>query len=131
MAPARARRNNRIDSVAIEQRADTVAVASQEPHQHGDKLSRDRAFFDLWAEFHRRAQVEQKPRGNFPILVVNSDIRRLQARRYIPVDVTNIVMILIFAEIGEIQSEAAKQSSIIAVEQSVEAANDGPLQAPE
>src|SRR5882724_7273754 len=81
MASAAPRRNHRIDSVAIEQGADAIAVAGHETG--GD----------------------------------------------VPIDVTNIVVILILAQIGEIQPETAKQSLVIAMKQPVQTTNHRPLQA--
>src|SRR5262245_6403480 len=83
------------------------------------------------AEIHRRAQVQQKPRRNFTVFVVHPDIGRLQTRSYVPINVTDIVVILVLAQIGQIQPETAKQSLVIAMKQPVQATNHGPLQSPQ
>ena len=111
MAPAGARRNHRIDAVAVEERADAIAVTSQEPRQQGDEFSRDGAFFHAGAEVHGRAQVEQKPGHHFAVFVVDSHIRRLETSGDVPIDVANVVVILILAQIGEIEPETAKQGA--------------------
>jgi hypothetical protein len=40
-------------------------------------------------------------------------------------------VILVLAQIGQIQPETAKQSLVIAMKQPVQPANDGPLQSPQ
>jgi hypothetical protein len=52
----------------------------------------------------------------------------LQARRDVPVDVTHIVLILVLAQIREIESEAAKERTVIAVKQAVEPADNRPFE---
>ena len=52
----------------------------------------------------------------------------LKTRGHVPVDVPHIVVILILAQIGEIEPKAAKQCAVIAVQQTVQAADDRPLQ---
>ena len=56
-------------------------------------------------------------------------VRRLETRGDVPIDVTDIVVILVLAQIGEIQPETAKQGLVIAMQQPVQATNHGPLQA--
>ena len=72
VAPAAARRDHRIHAVAVEQRADAVAVARQQARQHGRRTRSTTAalLHVARAEVHRRAQVEQEPRGDFAVLVV-------------------------------------------------------------
>jgi hypothetical protein len=56
---------------------------------------------------------------------------RLQTRGDVPVDVTDIIVILVFAQIGQIEPETTKQGLVIAVKQPVQATNHGPLQSPQ
>src|SRR5207249_7797684 len=131
VAPAAPRRNHRIYLVTIEQRSDAIAVTGQEPRQHGDEFGRHETLLDMGAEIHRRAQVQQEPRRNFSIFIVHPDIGCQETRGDVPIDVTDIVVILVLAQIGQIQPETAKQSLIIAMKQPVQPANDGPLQSPQ
>ena len=131
VAPAAPRRNHRIDAVAIEQRPDAIAVTGQEPRQYGDEFGRHGPLLHLGAEIHGRAQVQQEPRRNFSIFIVHSNIGRQETRGDVPIDVTDIVVILVFAQIGEIQPETAKQGLVIAMKQPVQATNHGPLQSPQ
>src|SRR5687768_1774836 len=95
VTPAASSRNDGVHRVAVKQRADAIAVAREKPGQHGDELGRDRTLFDLRAELHRRTQVEQEPRRHFPVFVIDSDVGSLQTRGYVPIDVTNVVVVLV------------------------------------
>ena len=55
----------------------------------------------------------------------------METRGDVPIDVTDIVVILVFAQIGKIQPETAKQGLVIAMKQPVQATNHGPLQSPQ
>src|SRR5438105_11690682 len=110
MAAAAARRYHAVEALAVEHRADAIAVARQKPRYHGDELDRQRLLLHLLgAEVHRGTQIEQKPRGHLAIFVILAYVRRRQTRRDVPVDVADIIVILILAQVGEIESETAKQ----------------------
>ncbi len=128
--PPRARRDHRVDAAAVEERADAIAVSAEGAREHRHELGGDRSFLDLrGAEVDRRAQVEQEPRGELALLVVDPDVGRLHACGDIPVDVADVIVQLVFAQIREIDAETAEERSIVAVEQAVEAAQDRPLEA--
>ena len=74
-------------------------------------------------------QVEQEPRGDLAVLVVLAHVRRLQARGDVPVDVAHVVVILVLAQVGEVEPEAAEQRAVVAVQQAVEPADHRPLEA--
>ena len=132
MAPPGTRRDDRVDAVAVEQRADAVPVACEQTRQHGDELGRDRALLRLpGPEIHRRAQVQQEPRRDLAILVELPHVGRLETRRDVPVDVANVVVVLVLPQIGEIQAEAAEQRAVIPMHRSVEAADHRPLETAE
>jgi hypothetical protein len=132
MPPSRARRYHRVHAVAVEQRTDAIAVTAESAGEHRDQLRGDGAFPDLLrAEIDRGTQVKQEPGGELTLLVVNPDVRRLQARGDVPVDVTHVIVELVFAQIGQVDPEAAKQGPVVAVEQSVEAAQHRPFEAAE
>jgi len=67
------------------------------------------------AEIHGRTQVQQEPRRDFSIFIVHPDVGRHETRGDVPIDVTDIVVILILAQIGQIEAEAAKQGLVIAM----------------
>ena len=71
VAPAAARRDHRVDVVAVEQRADAVAVPREQPREHRDELGRHRALAARSREPKSTdgAQVEQEPRGDLAVLV--------------------------------------------------------------
>src|SRR4029434_914923 len=123
--------NHRIDTVTIEQRPDAIAVTGQETRQQGDEFGGQRPLLHMRAVYRGRAEVQQKPRRNFSVFVVNPDMGRLQTRGDVPVDVTDIVVILVFAQISQIEPDTTKQGLVIAVKHSVQATNHGPLQSPQ
>jgi hypothetical protein len=123
LAASAAPRNDRVDVGAIQQRADAVAVTRQYARKHADKLGGDIALLGLSGpEIHRGTQVNEKPRRKFALLVVLANVGRVQPRRHVPVDIAHVVVVLILAQIGEIEPEAAKQRAIVAVQQSIQAA---------
>ena len=130
VAPAAARRNHRIDTVAIEQRSDAITVTGQEPRQQGDEFGGYRPLLHMGAEIHRRTQIQQEPGRNFSIFIVHPDIRCQEPRGDVPIDVTDIVVILVLTQIGQIEPETAKQGLVVAMKQPVQTTNDGPLQSP-
>src|ERR1019366_3781593 len=116
VSPARACRYHRVDAAAVEQRTDAIPVTAESAGEHRHKLRSNRPFFDfLRTEIDRRAQIEQEPRGELALLVVDPDVRRLQARGDVPIDVTNVIVKLVFAQVGQIDAKAAKQGAVVAV----------------
>ena len=83
------------------------------------------------AEIDRRAQVEQEPGGDLAVLVVVAHVGRLQARGDVPVDVAHVVVVLVFAQVGEVEAEAAEQRAVVALQQAVEPADHRPLEPPQ
>ncbi len=80
------------------------------------------------AEIDRRAQVEQEPGGDLPVLVVLPHVGDRQAGGDVPVDVADIVVNLVFAQVGEVQPEPAEERPVVALQQPVETAEDRPLE---
>ena len=132
VTPAAADGNHRVDRAAVEQRPDPVAVARQQSRQHGDEFGGDGLLaHQRRSEIHRGAEVDEEPPRDLALLVVLADVRNLQARSDIPVDVANIVVILVFAQIGQVEAGAAEQRPIVAVQQAIKTADDRPLQPPQ
>ncbi len=129
VAAAAARRHHGVDAVAVEQRADAVAVAREDAREHGDELGGDRALLlRLRAEVDRRRQVDQEPRGDLALLVVLAHVRRLQARGDVPVDVADVVAPDVLAQVGEVEPVAAEERPVVAVQHAVETADHRPLE---
>ncbi len=124
-----ARGNHGVHFAAVEQRTHAIAVTREQPREHGDELRRHRAlFYLLGPEVDRGAQVQQEPRGNFALLVELAHVGRLQPRGDVPVDMPDVVVILVLAQIGEVEPVAAEQRPVIAVQQPVEPPDDRPLE---
>ncbi len=127
--PTAARRDDGIHVGAVEHRADAIAMPRQHPRQHRHEVGGDRLLLDIRrTEVDRRTQVEQEPGGDLALLVEFAHIGGLQPRRDVPVDVPDVIVILIFAQIGEIEPEAAEECPVVAVQQAVEAAQHRPLE---
>jgi hypothetical protein len=129
VAPAAARRNDRVDLVAIEQRPDPVAVPGEQAREHRDEVDRHRALAHLArAEVDRRREVEQEPGVDVAVLVVLAHVGRLQARGDVPVDVAHVIVILVLAQVGEVQTKTPEQRSIVSVQEPVEPTDHRPLE---
>ena len=55
----------------------------------------------------------------------------LQARRDVPVDVAHVVVVLVFAQVGQVQAGAAHQRAVVALQQAVEPADHRPFEPPQ
>jgi cysteine sulfinate desulfinase/cysteine desulfurase-like protein len=129
LAAAAAGRDHGLDAIAVEHRADRVAVARQHACQHRDEAREHLVLAGLArAEVHRRAEVEQEPADHLAILVVVAHVQRLQPRGHVPVDAAHVVVRLVLAHVGEVESRAAEQRAIAAVQQPVEAPQHRPLE---
>jgi hypothetical protein len=127
---AAARRQHGVDVVAVEEGADAVAVAREQARQHGDELARDGALGEaVGAEVDARREVDQEPRRELAVLGELAHVRRLQPRRDVPVDVADVVVVLVLAQVGEVEAGAAHQRAVVALQHAVEAAQDRPLHA--
>ena len=92
--PAAAGRDRALDLAAVEDRADPVAVARQQPRQRRHEVDQDRLASGARGrrpEVDRRAQVEQEPGGDLAVLDVLADVRRVHPRGDVPVDVADVV----------------------------------------
>ena len=55
-------------------------------------------------------------------------MRRLQARGDVPVDVADVVVVLVFAQVRQVEPGAAHQRAVVALQQAVEPADDRPFE---
>ena len=53
----------------------------------------------------------------------------LQTCGDVPVNVAHVVVVLVFAQVGQINARTAQQGSVVALQQAVKAADHGPFQA--
>ena len=124
-----ARRDDAFDALAVDDRADLVAVARKQPREDRDEvdeqvtLERGRR-----AEVHRRRDVQQEVRRDLAVLVVLADVGRVHARGHVPVDVPDVVAEHVFADVGEVEAVAAEHRAVVALKESVETTDDGPLE---
>jgi hypothetical protein len=127
---AAARRQHRLDLIAVEHRAHAVAVAREHAGQHGHELGRHQALgARLRAEVDASRQVEHEPGVELPVLGELAHVGTLQARRDVPVDVAHVVVQLVFAQVGQVQPGAAEQGAVVPLQQPVETADHRPLEA--
>ena len=110
--PPAASRDRALDTAAVEDRADAVAVACQQPRERRHEIDEDAPLHALrlrGPEVDRRAQVEQEPRGDLAILDVLADVRRVHPGGDVPVDVADVVTVLVLAQIGEVHAVAGNR----------------------
>ena len=132
VAPPTARRQHRLDlGVSIEEHgAHPVAVPGQHLAQDRHHLTGPLVFAGgARAEGHRARQIHHKPRRHLAVFLVLSHIGRLHARGHVPVDVPHIVMGLVFAQIGQHQSGAAKEAAVITLQLAIQTLEHGPFEA--
>ena len=81
------------------------------------------------AEVDAAEQVDQEPGRELAVLGELAHVGRLQPRGDVPVDVADVVVMLVLAQVGEVEAGAAHQRAVVALQQAVEAAQHGPLEA--
>ena len=129
MLATTAGRDDRVDAAAIEQGADPVAMPRKQACQDGGEVARDMALALLArAEVHRRAQVQQEPGGHLAVLGEHAHVRRGGACGDVPVDVAHVVVVLVLAQVGQVQAAATQQGAVVTLEQPVQPADHRPLQ---
>jgi len=130
-APATGR-DHVLDSAAVKDRADLVAAPGEQPRKGRHEIDEDGPLEAIRvdaAKVHGRAEVKQEPGRDLAILVVLADVRRIHPCGDVPVDVPDIVAGLILAQRGEIDTVAAEKASVVALEQTVQPADDLPVEA--
>ncbi len=121
-----------LDLLPVEDRPDPVAVAGQEPRQRRHEVDQDASLepFGIGRpEVDRGAEVEQEPRRDLAVLEVLADVGRVHPRGDAPVDVPDVVTVLVLAQVGEVDPVAPEQAPVVALEQAVEPADDLPVEA--
>ncbi|MNS88401.1 hypothetical protein D3C72_1223720 [compost metagenome] len=132
LAPARTRRDHHrslAGGAAIEHGADAVAVARQQQRHHRGEVGEQVALAHrARAELDRAAQVQHEPRGDVAVFLELAHVRGLQPRGHVPVDMAHVVAGAVFAQVGQVEPEAAEQRAVVALQQPVEAAHHGPFE---
>ena len=117
---------------AVEDRPDPVAVPRQHPGQRRHDVDQHAPLQPLRLdrpEVDRRAQVQQEPGRDLAVLEELADVRRVHPRRDVPVDVADVVAVLVLAQVGEVDAVAPEQAPVVALEQAVQPADDRPVEA--
>ena len=66
--------------------------------------------------------------GDFAVFLVFAHIRGLHAGGHVPVDVTDVVVRLVFAQIGQHQTAASKQTAVVTLQLAIQPFEHGPFQ---
>ncbi len=130
--PPAPRRDRALDPAAVEDRPDAIAVAGQQPRERGHEVDQHAPLQALRlrrAEVDRGAQVEQEPGRDLAILDVLADVGRVHPRGDVPVDVPDVVAVLVLAQVREVHAVAVEQAPVVALEQAIEPADDLPVEA--
>ncbi len=117
---------------AVQHGPDAVAAPGQQSGERRHEVDQDRPLLAVGLgrpEVHGRAQVEQEPGVELAILGVLAQVRRIHPRRDVPVDGADVVAELVLPQVGQVETVAAEQAPVITLEQSVEAADDLPVEA--
>jgi hypothetical protein len=129
MAAPAARGDDGVHPRAIQHGADAVAVAREQPRQHGHEFGRHlRLRWSPEPKSIRRAQVQQEPGGHLAVFGEHAHMRHLHAGGHVPVDVAHVVVVLVLAQVGQVQAGAAHQRAVVALQQAVQPADDRPFQ---
>jgi hypothetical protein len=59
------------------------------------------------------------------------DVRDLQARSHVPVDVPDVVVVLVFTQIGQVEALAAEERPVVAVQEPVQPFDHRPFEPPQ
>src|ERR1700674_1802637 len=129
LAPPAARRDDLVVTVAMKNCPNAIAVAGEQTCKYRNEFGRHLVLAQLLRpEVDRCAEVKEKPTGDLAVFLELTNMRGDQSGRDVPVDVANVVVRLIFAQVGKIQAEASQQRAIVALQQTVEAPHHGPLE---
>ena len=133
LGAATARRQHRVHhglpARSVEHGAHAVAVAADQAREHGGEIEQHLALALLpGAEVHRGTEVEQEPGGHLAVFSEDAHVRGLQAGGDVPVDVAHVVVVLVLAQVGEVEAAAAHEGAVVALQQAVEPAQHGPLE---
>jgi hypothetical protein len=114
----------------IQQCPDAIAMAGDQPGQQRHQFLGHLALGALGrTELDAAGEIDQEPCGEIAVFGVLAHMGHLQPCGDVPVDVAHVIAMLVFAQIRQVESTAAPQRAVIALQQPVEAAQHRPLQA--
>ncbi len=130
--PPAPRRDRALHATAVEDRPDAIPVPGQQPCERGHEVDQHAPFEALrlrCAEVDGGAQVKQEPGCDLAILDVLADVGRVHPGGHAPVDVPDVVAVLVLAQVREVHAVAEEQAPVVALEQAIEPADDLPVEA--
>ena len=111
------RRNVLLDTVREEDDTYLVIVLNGTEGECGSNLSSQIALHLLHrTEIERPADVYEQHHGKFPFLFKHLDVRLMKAGGHVPVDVSHIIAVLIFAHLGKGHSPTLEGRMILTCE---------------
>ena len=81
------------------------------------------------AEIDGRRHVQQQPGRDFALFDVLAHVRRVHARRDVPVHVARVVFCLVLAHLGKVVALTREHGAVVALQDAVELAHDRPVDA--
>ena len=119
------------------ERADAIPVTREDAGEDRGEvdeevpLLRPAAVFRGFAlsEIHRGADVQEEPRGDVTVLHEQPHPGLLHPGGHVPVDGPHVVGELVLPELRHLEPEAPEERPVVALEQSVEPPDDGPVEA--
>ena len=105
-------------------------VAAEPAGQQSADLDRNLALHSLTrSEVPRRTHVHDEHDRQFPLFLENLDEGRAVTSRHIPVDRTNVVPVLVLADLGEIHASSLEYRVVLARKNLVDEASRGDFEA--
>ena len=130
MHASSARGHDGVHAGAVQKGADPVAMAREHARKHRHEFAGHVTLALVGrAEIDRGAQVEQEPGGHLAVFGEHAHMGHLHARGDVPVDMPHVVVELVLAQVGEVEAAATHQRAVVALQQTVEPADNGPFEA--
>src|SRR2546425_1065658 len=126
---AAARRDDALDMRAIHRGAHAVPVSREKPGEDTGEVDEQVTLAAVrGAEVDRRREIEEELRRDLAVLEEIADVRRVEPRGDVPVDVPYVVAERVLAGVREVEAVTPGHRPVVALQQPVEAAQDGPLE---
>ena len=127
--PAATGGNRPLDARPVDRRADAVAVTREEPRQYRREVEDEIALATVHRpEVDRGRKVEEELSADLAVLEVLAHVRRVEPCRDVPVDVPHVVAEDVLADVREVEAVSFEDRAVVALQQTVEPADDGPLE---
>src|SRR5204863_8595433 len=109
--------------------ADAIAVTREQAGEDRCEVDQEIAFATVdGAKIHGRRKVQQEVRVDLTVLEVLAHEGGVEARGDVPVDVPDVVAEGVFADVREVQPLALEDRAVVALEQTVQTADHGPVE---